>query len=73
MTSQNRTEMWAVIKFCVCLGHTQTQTLKLMKNSENTKHISRTGVFKWYKRFNEGRSTLQADAGVLENELLMTP
>ncbi|MES9881798.1 MAG: helix-turn-helix domain-containing protein [Sedimenticola sp.] len=57
MTSSSATEQCAVIKFCVNLGHTPTQTLNMIERS-NTERASRALVFKWHKRFRDGRQSI---------------
>lgn len=60
MTSSSATEQRAVIKFCVNLGHTPTQTMKLMEDAQ-TEKVSRSLVFKWHKRFRDGRMSIDDD------------
>ena len=43
------------IKFCVKLGITATETLKMMRDVYGDSSMSRTRVFEWHKRFVEGR------------------
>ena len=43
------------IKFCVKLGKTATETLKMLRDVYGNSSISRTRVFEWHERFVEGR------------------
>ena len=56
-------ETRAIIKFCVDLGKTPTETMKMMKDANRSSNVSRSLVFKWHKRFSEGRESLQDDTG----------
>ena len=42
------------IKFCVKLGKTATETLKMLRDVYGASSMSRTRVFEWHKRFVEG-------------------
>ena len=55
-------ETRAVIKLCKDLGKTPTDTYKLLQKIRGEKCVSRTLVFKWHKRFSEGRESLQDDS-----------
>lgn len=59
MTSTENMELRAVIKFCEDLGHTPTQTHQLMQKSN--RKCSRELVYKWHRRFREGRTSLEDD------------
>ena len=61
MASTERTEVRAVIKFCRDIGKTPTQTYKLMKSTPGRSTVSRSLVFKWFKRFEDGRTSLQEE------------
>ena len=43
------------IKFCVKLGKTATETLKMLRDVCGDSSMSKTRVFEWHKRFVEGR------------------
>ena len=49
------------IKFCVKLGKTATETLKMLRDVYGDSFMSRTRVFKWHKRFVEGREDVEDD------------
>ena len=43
------------IKFCVKLGKTAAETLKMLRDVYGDSSMSRTRVFEWHKQFVEGR------------------
>ena len=47
------------IKFCVKLGKTATEALKMLREVYGDFSMSRTRVFKWHKRFAEGREDVE--------------
>ena len=49
------------IKFCVKLGKTATETLKMLRDVYGDSSMSRTRVFEWHKRFVEGREDVGDD------------
>jgi transposase len=51
----------AVIKFCVDIGKTPTDTHKFLKQSEKHSKVSRSLIFKWHKRFADRRDSLADD------------
>ena len=61
VTSDVRTEQRAIIKFCVDLGKTPIDTQKMLKQSSSFPTVSRTLVYKWHKRFSEGRNGFSDD------------
>ena len=61
MTSTGNVEVRAAIKFCVGLDKTPTETLKMLQSSSTTKKCCRTLVFKWHRRFREGRCSIEDD------------
>ena len=52
-TFSNKVEQRAVIKFCVDIGKTPTETHKFIKQSVTYANVSRWLVFKWHKRFSD--------------------
>lgn len=56
-----KVEQRAVIKFCVDIGKTPTDTHKFLKQSEKHSKVSRSLIFKWHKRFADGRDSLADD------------
>ena len=63
MAAPAQEETRAMIKFCVDLGKTPTETMKMMKDANRSSNVSRSLVFKWHKRFSEGRESLKDDTG----------
>lgn len=63
MTSTERTEVRANIKFCMELGKTPTETFKMLQRTPSNCSVKRALVFKWYKRFADGRDSLEDDEG----------
>ena len=63
MAAPAQEETRAIIKFCVDLGKTPTETMKMMKDANRSSNVSRSLVFKWHKRFSEGRESLKDDTG----------
>ena len=63
MAAPAQEETHAIIKFCVDLGKTPTETIKMMKDANRSSNVSRSLVFKWHKRFSEGRESLKDDTG----------
>lgn len=55
-------EQRAVIKFHVKLGKSASETFRLMQQVYGDDCLSRANVFLWYKRFSEGRETLEDDS-----------
>ena len=49
------------IKFCVKLGKTATETLKMLRDVYEDSFMSRTRVFEWHKRFVEGGDDVEDD------------
>ena len=63
MTSTGNVKLRAVIQLCVSLDKTPTQTHKMIKESGNS-NCSRSLVFKWHKRFKDGRESIEDDERV---------
>ena len=57
-TFSNKVEQRAVIKCCVDIGKTPTETHKFIKQSVTYSNVSRSLVFKWHKRFSDSRGSL---------------
>ena len=57
----NKVEQRAVIKCCVDIGKKPTETHKFIKQSVTHSKVSRSLVFKWHKRFSDGRGSLMDD------------
>ena len=63
MTPENRLKNRAVIQFCVNLGITPAQTLTMMNEASDEPTVKRMLVYKWHKRFSEGRDSICNDVG----------
>ena len=61
MTSIERTEVRAIIQFCRDIGKTPTQTFEVTRKSTKSSSAMCPLVFKWFKRFEDGRTTLNDD------------
>ena len=61
MATSKRTEQRAAIKYCVNASFTPTETYKFISKAEKSGKVSRSLVFKWHKRFNEGRDSVEDD------------
>lgn len=57
MTSEEKVEQRIRIKFCVELGKTPMETKKLLETTSKGSGVSRALVYRWHKRYSEGRST----------------
>ena len=51
-----------VIKFCVGLGKSPAETMKLIRSSETMNPCSVSVVYKWYERFRNGRKSTEDDS-----------
>ena len=60
--STERMEQRAVIKFCIKVGMTPTDTWKIFNRPKEGSSCSRTLVFEWHRRFREGRVEVTDDA-----------
>jgi hypothetical protein len=49
------------IKCCVKLGKTPTKTYKILQTVYDDEALSRSSVFEWFKRFQDGHEDLQVD------------
>ncbi|XP_060596511.1 protein GVQW3-like [Ruditapes philippinarum] len=63
MTSTDYAEHRTIIKFCVNLGKTPTQTQKMLETAKVRPLVCRSLVFKWHKRFRDGREDIEDDKG----------
>ena len=61
MTSTSDVETKEVIKFCVGLGKTPTETMTMISESGVKPKCSRALVFKWHGRFKNGRKSVEED------------
>lgn len=63
MATSERMEVRAVIKFCVEMGHTPTQTYNMIRTTSLHCRASRALVFRWHKSFLEGKDDLKDEDG----------
>lgn len=54
-------EQRTIIKMCVALDKTPTQTADILQKSTGKSSVSRTLVYKWHRRFSDGRETVKSD------------
>lgn len=54
-------EQRAAIKFCVKLGKSASATHKMLATAYGSECLSRSKTFEWFKRFKEGRESLDDD------------
>ena len=55
------TEQRICIKFCFKIGKTATETYQLLQQAYGEDAMGRTHVFDWFRRFKEGRTTVESD------------
>lgn len=63
MTSVDYSKHRTIIKFCVDLGKTPTQTREMLQAVNMKPSVSRALIFKWHKRFRDGRESIEDDKG----------
>jgi len=57
----NNTEQCACIKFCFKIGKNASETFELIKLAFGDVSLSRCVIFDWFKRFKEGRISIEDD------------
>jgi transposase len=55
MTSVEKLEIRAIVKFCQQMGDTPSATYEKIKLTKGNKSASRSLVFSWHKRFKDGQ------------------
>jgi len=55
------TEQRICIKFCFKIGKTATETYQLLQQAYGEDAMGRTQVFDWFRRFKEGRTSVESD------------
>ena len=58
---QNTLEERYAIKFCFKLGKNATKTYGILQTAFGVSCMNRTSVFKWHKRFREGKESVSDD------------
>lgn len=61
MTSNCGVELRSVVKFCVALHKSPTETLKMIKSTGKYDKCSPAFVYKWHSRFRSGRESIDDD------------
>ena len=51
-----------VIKFCVSVGKSPAETMKLIRSSETMNPCSVSTVYKWQERFKNRRKSMKGDS-----------
>lgn len=62
MTPEDRMKQRAVIQFCVNLGKSPVETLDMMRTASKKTPACRSLVYKWHRRYSEGRGSVKDDA-----------
>lgn len=62
----------ANIKFCFKIGKSFTETFQLMKKAYGDDCLSRSGVHKWFQRFQSGRQDISDDQHVGQPKSVIT-
>ena len=61
MPSEEKFKQRVIIQFCVGLGHTPVQTMEMLNRSTKKPSVAQSLVYKWHKRYSEGRETIMDD------------
>lgn len=77
MTEFNVAEQRTIIKFCAATGKTPVDTMKMLSEATGKPSVCRSIVYKWHKRFSDGRNSVKDDArsgrpGVINSGLVNT-
>ncbi|XP_043524290.1 protein GVQW3-like [Frieseomelitta varia] len=56
-----RVEQRICIKFCQKLGHTCSETIRMIRKVYGDDSMSNTQIKEWYKRFKDGRVSVDSD------------
>ena len=71
MTSTGDVEMRSVVKFCVKLKKSPTETIKMIESTGKYKQCSPATVYKWHAKFRRGRDSIEDDPRCSPLALLM--
>ena len=58
---QDTLEERYAIEFCFKLGKSATETYRMLQTAFRPSYMNRTSVFKWHKRFKDGRESVRDD------------
>ena len=61
LTMCESTEQHSCITFCFKIGKTATETYQLLQQPYGEDAMGRTQVFDWFRRFKEGRTSVESD------------
>ena len=61
MSSEEKIKQRAIIQGSVGLGHTPVQTKAMLNRLTKTSSVACSLVYKWHKRYSEGRETIMDD------------
>ena len=53
--------LWSVVKFCVALNKSPTETLRMIKSMRKYDKCSPAFVYKWHSGFRNGRKSIEDD------------
>ncbi|WAR01851.1 GVQW3-like protein [Mya arenaria] len=56
------TKQRAITKLCLAIGKTPSQTRTMLEEAELKPEVCRALVFKWHKRFSDGRTSVEDDS-----------
>ena len=59
--SEEKLKQWAIIQFCVGLGHTLVQTIEMLNGWTKKPFVAQSLVYKWHKQYSEGQETIMDD------------
>ena len=66
-------EKWYAIKFCFKLGKNATETYGILQTAFGASCMNQASVFKWHKRFKEGKRSVRDDERCGRNKEVRTP
>ena len=72
MQSGREEERYA-IKFCFKLGENATETYGMLQTAFGAPCMNQASVFKWHKRFKEGRESVRDDERCSRSKEVSTP
>ena len=69
MTSEIKAEQRNIMKLCAELGKTPVETKKLLGMTKAGSTVSRAHVYRWHKRFSDGRSSCDDEKGLVRRSI----
>ena len=61
------------MKFCLKLGKNATETYRMLQTAFGASYMNQVSVFKWHKRFKEGRESVRDDEKFGRSKEVRTP